>query len=97
MNCQGRFEKVHINLQGVPFFLTLYALPIAGLDLVLGVQWLEMLGSVNCNWKQLTVEFQWENTPRKLQRSDHQPMQIASLKEMSKELRQGNLSSACTH
>jgi hypothetical protein len=51
LSCQGRFEQVPVNLQGIPFLLTLYALPIAGLDLVLGFQWLEMLGSVTCNWK----------------------------------------------
>ena len=38
LSCQGRFEQVLVNLQGIPFLLTLYALPIAGLDLVLGFQ-----------------------------------------------------------
>jgi hypothetical protein len=63
LSCQGRFEQVPINLQGISFLLTLYALPIADLDLVLGFQWLEILGLVTCNWKQHTIEFQWENTP----------------------------------
>jgi len=85
MSSQGRFEQVPVNLQGIPFLLTLYALLIAGLDLVLGFQWLEMLGSVTCNWKQLTMEFQWENTPQKLQRLYQRSIQKASLKELSKE------------
>ena len=55
--CQGRFEKVQMNLQGITFSLTLYSLPIAGLDMVLDIQWLEMLGFVVYNWKQLTMEF----------------------------------------
>ena len=46
-----------MNLQGITFSLTLYSLPIAGLDMVLGIQWLEMLGFVVYNWKQLTMEF----------------------------------------
>jgi hypothetical protein len=37
LKCQGRFENVHIALQGIPFILTLYALPLIGLDLVLEV------------------------------------------------------------
>lgn len=37
LKCQGRFENVHIALQGILFVLTLYALPLFGLDLVLGV------------------------------------------------------------
>ena len=54
---QGHFEKVQMNLQGITFSLTLYSLPIAGLDMVLDIQWLEMLGFVVYNWKQLTMEF----------------------------------------
>jgi len=49
LRCQGRFEDVQVLLQGIPFSLTLYALPLSGLDLVLGVHWLEQLGTVVCN------------------------------------------------
>ena len=89
INCQGRFEQVTVHLQGIPFMLTLYALPIAGLDLVLGVQWLEMLGPVVCDWKQLTMGFMWDNTQQQLQGIDMGTIQEASVKELSKEFRQG--------
>lgn len=52
---------MQVAIQGIPFSLTLYSLPLTGLDIVLGVQWLELLGSVVCNWKQMTMEFQWGN------------------------------------
>lgn len=65
--CQGKFEKVHILIQYVPFSLTVYSLPISGLDMVLGVQWLELLGLVVCNWKALTMVFEWGNEKRCLQ------------------------------
>ncbi|KAL6320971.1 hypothetical protein AAG906_010780 [Vitis piasezkii] len=90
LKCQGRFEHVHVILQGIPFSLTLYSLPLTGLDLVLGVQWLEQLGTVVCNWKKLTMEFQWENQTHKLQGTNTQTIQVASLKAVSKELRQGS-------
>jgi hypothetical protein len=51
LKCQGRFENVHIALQGILLVLTLYALPLIGLDLILEVHWLEKLGTVVCNWK----------------------------------------------
>jgi len=51
LKCQGRFESIQVLLQGIPFFLTLYALPLCGLDLVLRVQWLEQLGTVAFDWK----------------------------------------------
>lgn len=37
LQCQGRYEQVHVILQGIPFFLTLYSLPLTGLDLVFGI------------------------------------------------------------
>jgi hypothetical protein len=38
---QWRYDRVQI--QGIKFYLTFFFLPLTGLDLVLGVQWLEML------------------------------------------------------
>ena len=70
LKCQGIFENVPIMLQGIPFILTLYALPLIGLDLVLGVHWLAQLGTVTCNWKKLTMEFQWDDKNKKLQGID---------------------------
>jgi hypothetical protein len=90
LQCQGKFEKVQVLLQGIPFSLTLYSLPLAGLDIVLGVQCLEMLGSVICNWRTLTMNFYWENLTQQLQGFCDQPIQAASLKEISKEFRQGH-------
>jgi len=90
LQCQGKFEKVQVLLQEIPFSLTLYSLPLADLDIVLGVQWLEMLGYVICNWRTLTMKFYWENLARQLQGFCDQPIQAASLKEISKEFRQGH-------
>jgi len=56
LRCQGRFEDVQVLLQCIPFVLNLYALPLSGLDLVLGVHCLEQLKTVIYNWKQLTME-----------------------------------------
>jgi len=88
--CQGRFEKVPIDLQGIAFSLTFYSLPLAGLDMVLGIQWLEMLGSVVCNWKHLTMEFNWENQARRLQ-GIQRPIQATSLETIAKKHRQGQM------
>jgi hypothetical protein len=53
--------------QGTHFSLTLYYLPLTGLDVVLGIQWLEMLGFMVCNWKHVIMEFIWKNQIRRLQ------------------------------
>ena len=36
LKCQGWFEEVQVDLQGTSFSLTLYSLPLIGLDVVLG-------------------------------------------------------------
>ncbi|XP_024043371.1 uncharacterized protein LOC112100028 [Citrus clementina] len=98
LSCKGKFEQVQVLLQEVPFTLTLYSLPITGLDMVLGVQWLEMLDSVVCNWKQLTMDFTWENKSCWLQGIGPQSIQTASLTKITKELRQGQSGFAiCFH
>ncbi|KAJ0010651.1 hypothetical protein Pint_32876 [Pistacia integerrima] len=79
LRCQGQFEEVQVDLQGTIFSLTFYSLPLIGLDVVLGIQWLELLGSVVCDWKQLTMEFLWENQTKKLIGIDGQDIRAASL------------------
>lgn len=59
LKCQGRFEGMHVNLQGILFTLILYSFPLAGLNFVLGVQWLELLGHVVCAWRKMAMEFRW--------------------------------------
>jgi hypothetical protein len=49
-----------------------------------------MLGSMVCNWKQLTMEFLWKNQIRRLQRTDDKAIQIASINELTKEARQNH-------
>ena len=86
--CQGKHEKVYVLIQDVPFELTLYSLPITGLDMVLGIQWLENVGSVVCNWKTLTMDFNWNNKKRRLQGLGLQTIQASSLTKVTKEIRQ---------
>jgi len=64
--CKGQFEDVHIDLYDTLFSLTFYSLPLTGLDVVMGIQWLELLGSVVCVWKRLTMEFVWEGQTKRL-------------------------------
>ncbi|XP_073266436.1 uncharacterized protein [Populus alba] len=61
-----------------------------GLDLVLGIQWLEMLGFVVCNWKQLTMEFQWNNQLMLLRGMGDEGIQLASISELTKAIHQHN-------
>ena len=83
------FEKVKILIQNIPFSLTVNSLPITGLDMVLGIEWLETLGSVECNWKDLTMGFEWENKKQRLQGINPHAMRSTSVTEVVKEIKQG--------
>ena len=42
LNCKGQFDNVHVELQGIPFVLTLYALPLV----VLMMSWGAVVGTI---------------------------------------------------
>ena len=44
-----------------------YVLPIQGAEVVLGVQWLQLLGTILIDYHKLTMEFSWENETIQLQ------------------------------
>lgn len=59
-----------------------------GLDLVVGIQWLEQLGTGLCDWKQKKMEFTWGGQVRCLQGVDAPILQSTSLKAITKVIRQ---------
>ncbi|KAL6323626.1 hypothetical protein AAG906_039221 [Vitis piasezkii] len=90
MQCRWKYETVCVSLGGVSFSLTLFALPLTSLDLVLGVQWLELLGPVVCDWRNLTMEFEWRSQNCVLQGLRTTPIQPVDFQCLSKEARQGH-------
>ncbi|CAL1382009.1 unnamed protein product [Linum trigynum] len=53
--CSRMFQSVPITLQGHTLAVTLLGLPLKGLDVVLGVQWLWTVGLVTCDWRRMTL------------------------------------------
>lgn len=51
------YKKVCLKIQGLEIVVDLYSLPIVGLDVVLGVQWLEELGKIASDYRKMTMEF----------------------------------------
>ncbi|KAF5443243.1 hypothetical protein F2P56_035816, partial [Juglans regia] len=56
----GSCNEVVTKIQGARFKIPYFVLPLAGCDGVLGIQWLESLGSINWNFSALSMQFQWE-------------------------------------
>lgn len=59
LRCRGAYRRVCMMLAGEEFEIDFYGLPLSGLDVVLGVSWLEKLGPVVCDWKAQTMTFDW--------------------------------------
>ncbi|XP_006584232.1 uncharacterized protein [Glycine max] len=57
LDCDTLSRQVPVWIQGHEFTLDLHHLPLCGADLVLGVQWLKLLGPITTNYQTLTMTF----------------------------------------
>ena len=57
VECAGRCQGIRLSIQGITITADYYVLPVAACQVVLGVQWLETLGPVETDYKQLTMTF----------------------------------------
>lgn len=55
----GICKNVKILVQGFEIFDDFFSLELGSLDVILGVQWLEKLGTVMVNWRAQTMCFEW--------------------------------------
>lgn len=55
--CTEDWRQVMITIQGAEVQTDLFVLAMGGANVVLGVQWLETLGDITINHKNLTMEF----------------------------------------
>ncbi|XP_061352732.1 uncharacterized protein LOC133297581 [Gastrolobium bilobum] len=71
LKCEGFWQGVPVQIQQHIFLVVFYVLPIHGADMVLGVQWLQILGPVVLDYSKLTMEFAWAGETIKLQGDKH--------------------------
>jgi len=57
LECCWLCEAVTIDLQPASFTVDLYVLPIAGANVILGIQWFQSLGLVLIDYNTLTKQF----------------------------------------
>lgn len=89
LQSRGKLMAVSLRLEKAEFTVTLHILPLVGLDLLLGVKWLETLGPILCDWKAKTMKIEWQGEAHifnGLQQVNIQPTNPA---DIAKEVRQG--------
>lgn len=69
----------------------LYVLPICGLDVVLGMQWLQTLGPYIHDHKELTMEFSWQGSVVKLAGSREVGAHQSSTSQIHAMIREGDV------
>jgi hypothetical protein len=54
--CKGLRWK----MQGISFQADVYIIELSNCEMVLGIQWLSLLGDILCNYKHLWMSFDWQ-------------------------------------
>ena len=77
LRCDYVSLNTPISLQGHRFDIDLFLLQVEGPDVILGVQWLQVLGKVAIDFRDLSMEFMWKNMSILLQGEDIPPKRIS--------------------
>jgi hypothetical protein len=62
----GKCHKISVQIQELELQTGFYALPLEGMDMVLGAEWLIQLGSYATNLEEQFMEFNWQGQHYKL-------------------------------
>jgi len=57
LECEGEVHNIPVQIQGHSLYISVYVLPIAAAELVLGSQWLETLDTHLVNYKERFLTF----------------------------------------
>ena len=83
--CVSACKELSWSLQGTKFITDVLLLPLGNCDMVLGVQWLETLGEIKWDFKQLRMEFSVQGKRHVLRgNSSTAELKTISGKELSK-------------
>jgi hypothetical protein len=60
INCSGKCNKINITMGEYVMNSPMIAIPMGGADVVLGIQWLQSLGTMAFNFQELFMKFHWK-------------------------------------
>lgn len=89
LRCNGVYRQLKVVVDGVDFTTDFFVLPLTGLDFVLGIQWLSLLGPTLCDWKAQTLEFAWAGKRRRVHGLKHGQIAQAHAEEIAKDAQMG--------
>jgi hypothetical protein len=84
MSCDGKCHKVEISMSEYKLKYPMYVMPVEGVDIVLGVEWLDTLSTVGLNLQEKFIRFYQNGEKYKLHGINCPPPQIGSSNKMEK-------------
>eukprot|EP00253_Pinus_taeda_P002639 PITA_02639 len=85
----GKCHKVKLQLSDYAMESSFYTVPLGGVDVVLGVQWLRSLGTCSANHIKQFIKFKWDGRKYQLFGFQAPPTQVISAQQMKKLIRKG--------
>jgi hypothetical protein len=83
MVCKSMCRGLRWKMQGISFQTDVYIIELNNCEMVLGIQWLSMLGDILCNYKHLWMSFDWQGERVLLKGEDPPKFQTIELKQLS--------------
>ena len=60
INCTRKCHNINLSMGDYVLKSPMISIPMGGADVVLGVQWLQSLGTIAFNFQKLFMKFLWE-------------------------------------
>lgn len=70
LQCNSKYVGFEWKMQETKFVADVLIMPIIGCELIIGIEWLNMIGVVKCDFSNLRMEFCWHGTGLLLQADD---------------------------
>ena len=83
INCSGKCHNIKLTMGEYVFNIPMLSIPMGCDDVVLGVQWLQSLGTITFNFQELFLKFFWGGMEVELRGITGKPRNIISSHEMN--------------
>jgi hypothetical protein len=90
INCSGKCNKINITTGEYVMNIPMIVIPMGGADVVLGIQWLQSLGTMAFNFQELFMKFSLEGKKIELRGITGKLSKVISSNGMTKLLKKGH-------
>jgi hypothetical protein len=90
INCSGKCNKINLTMGEYVMNSPMISIPMGGADVVLGIQWLQSLGTMAFNFQEIFMKFSLERKEIELRGITGKPGKVISSNDMTKLLKKGH-------